>query len=530
MDRAHTVDRYELVSELASGGMATVYLGRVRGAVGFARTVAIKRLHRHLASDPGFVAMFIDEGRLASRIRHPNVVPTLDIVSDGGELFLVMEYVHGESLSTIARAVAEAGGTIPLPIGAAIVSGMLLGLHAAHEATGEDGGPLDVVHRDVSPQNVLVGADGVARLVDFGVSKAAGRLQSTGDGQVKGKLGYMPPESFRGEVDRRGDVYSTAVVLWELLTGERLFTGSHAEVLAKVLAGQIMAPSSMVRGIPEAFDEVVVCGLEFDPERRFPSARAMERALRRAVPVASAFEVAEWLERTMGSSLRERAERVAAIERGARIALDAPWPPTASVSITVGALGAQAAVEAADATGVATLHTAASRRRPVRGLRRWAWTAPAIAVAALVAGVLLMRSPLGRAGAPGAPALASALPPGTPMLPLTAGPIATPPVSMQSVATPSDGAPQVQEIEPSVSSSAPSPSPAETMAQGAARRGTTPARASAKKSAPSVPFSASGSGRPAKSGADARAAGRCAVPYTVDAQGSTHFIVECVNR
>jgi serine/threonine-protein kinase len=504
MDGAHTVDRYELVSELASGGMATVYLGRVRGAVGFARTVAIKRLHPHLANNRAFVAMFIDEGRLASRIRHPNVVPTLDIVSDGGELFLVMEYVHGESLASIVRAVTDAGGTVPLPIGAAIVSGMLLGLHAAHEATDEDGKPLDVVHRDVSPQNVLVGADGVARLVDFGVSKAAGRLQSTGDGQIKGKLGYMPPESFRGGVDRRGDVYATAVVLWEIVTGERLFTGSHAEVLAKVLAGQIEAPSSIARGIPPALDEVVLCGLEFDPEKRFPSARAMERALRRAVPPASAFEVAEWLERTIGSSLRERAEQVAAIERGARVAFDAPWLHTVSGPVPGASFGARAPVEAVDATGVATLHTA--KGRPARSLRRWAWAGPAMAVAGLAAGVLLLRAPAHRAGVSGVHPIASAAPPNA------------------------DEVPQAPSSEPTpVSASASAAAPAEHVVQGSARPATVTARPSAKKSA--APSAASGSGRAvARSHADAVAAGRCAVPYTVDAQGSTHFIVECVNR
>src|SRR5689334_18826919 len=159
--------------------MATVHLGRLLGPVGFSRTVAIKRLHSQFASDPTFVSMFVDEARLAARIRHPNVVPTLDVATLGGELLLVMEYVPGESLSGLMRTVFEAGERIPPPVTAAIVCGVLEGLHAAHEARTEDGEPLDIVHRDVSPSNVLVGTDGIARVLDFGIAKAAFRVQTT---------------------------------------------------------------------------------------------------------------------------------------------------------------------------------------------------------------------------------------------------------------------------------------------------------------------------------------------------------------
>src|SRR5262245_51026591 len=169
------IGRYALHGELASGGMATVHLGRLLGPVGFSRTVAIKRLHAQYAQDPEFVSMFLDEARLAARIRHPNVVPTLDVVATSGELFLVMEYVPGESLSRLARAARDRMERMPPRIVSAIMSGVLHGLHAAHEAKSERGEPLGIVHRDVSPQNVLVGTDGVARVLDFGVAKAAGR-------------------------------------------------------------------------------------------------------------------------------------------------------------------------------------------------------------------------------------------------------------------------------------------------------------------------------------------------------------------
>ena len=216
--------RYALHAELASGGMATVHIGRLMGPVGFARTVAIKRLHAHFAKDPEFVSMFLDEARLAGRIRHPNVVPVLDVVAEQGELFLVMEYIHGDSLSKLLRQVREQGEKMPLGVTVSILAGALQGLHAAHETTNDQGEPLEIVHRDISPQNIMVGADGITRVADFGIAKAAGRAQSTQDGQLKGKLCYMAPEQLaQRPVDRRTDVYSASVVLWEALTGQRLF-------------------------------------------------------------------------------------------------------------------------------------------------------------------------------------------------------------------------------------------------------------------------------------------------------------------
>jgi serine/threonine-protein kinase len=220
-------DRYIIGEEIAAGGMATVHLGGMVGDGGFTRVVAIKRLHPHYARDPEFTAMLLDEGRLTARITHVHVVQTLDVVASGPDLFIVMEYVHGEPLNRLLRNVVRKGERIPPKIAAGIVAGVLRGLHAAHEARDAQGALLGVVHRDVSPQNVMVGVDGIARVLDFGIAKAKGRAHHTETGQIKGKFAYMPPEQLRAEaLDRRADLYAAGVVLWESLVGARLFTGA----------------------------------------------------------------------------------------------------------------------------------------------------------------------------------------------------------------------------------------------------------------------------------------------------------------
>ena len=206
-----TVGRYGLFDPIAAGGMASVYLGRLKGAAGFERTVAIKCLHPGLTRDAETVSMLLDEAHIASRIRAPNVVPILDVISEDGEIFLVMEYVHGESLAKLVREAARRAEAIEPAIAVGITVDFLRGLHAAHEARADDGSPLGIVHRDVSPQNVMVGADGVSRIVDFGIAKAATRAQTTQEGQIKGKLGYMAPEQLRSEpVDGRTDSFAAA--------------------------------------------------------------------------------------------------------------------------------------------------------------------------------------------------------------------------------------------------------------------------------------------------------------------------------
>jgi serine/threonine protein kinase len=319
------VGRYALYGEIASGGMATVHFGRLLGPVGFSRTVAIKRLHPQFAKDPEFVSMFLDEARVAARIRHPNVVPTLDVVATDGELFLVMDYVQGESLGRLVRALKAEGKTPPPAIIASIMSGVLHGLHSAHEARNERGAPLGIVHRDVSPQNVLVGTDGVARVLDFGVAKATGRLQTTREGQIKGKLAYMPPEQLRGgELSRTTDIYAASVVLWESLTGQRLFSGDNeGAVFAKILEAPVAPPSQVTPGLSTAFDDVTLRGLSRDVSARFSTARDMALALERCIPLAPPSEVGTWVETLAKSVLSLRSERIAEIESSSSVKLQA---------------------------------------------------------------------------------------------------------------------------------------------------------------------------------------------------------------
>jgi eukaryotic-like serine/threonine-protein kinase len=309
-------DRYAIYQKIAAGGMATVHFGRLRGGAGFARTVAIKRLHPHLTEEPDFVSMMIDEARLVARVHHPNVVPTLDVVAVDGELLIVMEYVQGESLGRLLSLESARRRPIPLPIVSAIISGVLHGLHAAHEARSDRGEPLGIVHRDISPQNVMVGVDGVSRVIDFGVAKAAGRLQTTREGVVKGKVPYMAPEQVSGKpATRSTDIYSVGIVLWETITQRRLFRAEdEAHLIALVLAGAADPPSRYVPDLPGALVAITMRALARNPDERFATAHEMALVLEQALPPAQPREVGAWVLDAARDTLSARAATLAAIE------------------------------------------------------------------------------------------------------------------------------------------------------------------------------------------------------------------------
>jgi serine/threonine-protein kinase len=300
--------------------------------VGFARTVAIKSLHPQFARDPEFVESFLDEARLASRIQHPNVVSTVDVVTTEGEVFLVMEYVAGESLAKLVRSALKKGMEIPPSVALSVLAGMLHGLHATHEARNEKREPMNIVHRDVSPQNVLVGLDGIARVLDFGVAKAAMRAQATRDGQMKGKLSYMSPEQLNSrEVDRRTDVFAAGIVAWECLVGRRLFAGSDpGEVLAKVLTLDIPSPRDVSLSVPEPISNAIMRALEREPDKRWATARDFAICLEQSGTMAAGHRVGEWVEEHATDALRERQRRVTAVESATiDLALD---PATQTIS------------------------------------------------------------------------------------------------------------------------------------------------------------------------------------------------------
>lgn len=306
------VGPYTIFDAFASGGMASVHFGRLVEEGGV-RVVAIKRLHPHLRDDPTVVLMLLDEAGLARGIEHRNVVRVLDVVSTERELLLVMEYVHGLSLRELERQ----EGTIPLEIATAIIVGVLRGLQAAHDAKGPSGLPLRLVHRDVSPQNVLIRSDGVAMLTDFGVAKAIGRLRSTNDGSIKGKIAYMSPEQVAdATLDARSDVYAAAVVLWEMLVGKPLFEAENDVALfGKVLRGTTSRLSSILPSVPEGLDDLMTRALSRDPGRRPPSARAFADALEAICQPADERTVAEWVLSRASNVIASRYAAVQAIER-----------------------------------------------------------------------------------------------------------------------------------------------------------------------------------------------------------------------
>jgi serine/threonine-protein kinase len=296
--------------------MATVYYGRLDGPSGFSRVVAIKRLHPQNAKNPEFVAAFLDEAQMAARVRHPNVVSVQDVVSVKDELLIVMDYVPGETLSRLVPAARARGDRIAAPIAAAVLLDILRGLEAAHDARGPDGALMNLVHRDISPQNVLVGQDGVSRIMDFGVAKALGRSQTTtDDGQIKGKAAYMSPEQVAGSADARTDLWAASVVVWELLAGRRLFTKENdIATLQAVLSEEAPDIRSLRDDVPPALAAAIQKGLERSPLDRWATAHDYAAAVSAAATAASPVEMRSWVRGLAANVLAEREHMVRQIE------------------------------------------------------------------------------------------------------------------------------------------------------------------------------------------------------------------------
>jgi serine/threonine protein kinase len=273
--------KYEIVRRLARGGMAEIYLARLRGVEGFDRLVVLKRVLPHLADDRSFVDRFLDEARIAATLYHIHIVQMLDVVVEDGDPFLVMEFLDGCDLATLVRTLARAGRRLPLEDALYIVSAVCAGLHYAHEKTGPGGRPLAIVHRDISPENVFLTVDGGVKILDFGIAKSTQRLSSTQSNSLKGKLGYMSPEQCRGDVlDRRSDVFSLSVVLWELTVGRRLFRGdAEYEIMRRIVEQDAPSPVSILPDYPSALADIVRRGLARDPAARYGSAQSLQSDL-----------------------------------------------------------------------------------------------------------------------------------------------------------------------------------------------------------------------------------------------------------
>ena len=329
-----TSARYEPLFKLAAGGMATVYVGRLFGDLGFQRLVAIKRPHRHLVEDPRSLKTLLDEARLASRIQHPNVVSIQDVVLVDGALYLIMDWVEGASMSELQKTAEERSSDIPAPVAVRMLLDTCAGLHAAHELRDDAGAPLGLVHRDVSPHNVLVGVDGVARVSDFGIAKCVNvHGASTTTGTLKGKYGYMSPEHILGQkLDRRADVFALGVVAWELLAGRRLFLAdSPGSTMMKIVHDPAPLLSQVTDRLGCALDDVLAQALAKEPEERFLSAEALAAALeasaRKVASPASATEVGKWTRLIVGEQIDERKRQAASmLEQRAQELRDAERP------------------------------------------------------------------------------------------------------------------------------------------------------------------------------------------------------------
>ena len=314
--------RYEALMRIGRGGMAEVFAGRVRGEAGFQKLVAVKRMLPHLADDDKFAQMFLDEARLAANISSPHVVSTLDLGrTEEGSLYLVMELIVGVTLSTMLRKAAREGGHIPVNMACEILAQAAQGLHDAHEARTPAGKELHIVHRDVSPQNVLIGGDGRTRITDFGVARAMLRRTDTTTGELKGKLSYFSPEQVSDEsIDRRSDVFALGIVAWETLTGRRLFKAENPLALLDRICNMPIPPTNKFHpAVPPAIDAIVQRALQRDRTRRYATtlefARDLRAAARQHLNVPDRSEITEFV-------LDQAGERIRKLESSIRRALE----------------------------------------------------------------------------------------------------------------------------------------------------------------------------------------------------------------
>jgi serine/threonine protein kinase len=312
--------KYVLQRKLAEGGMAELFLAKQEGMEGFEKLVVVKRILPQLCADDSFVRMFLNEARVAARLNHPNVVQIFDLGKLGEQFFIAMEYVHGEDLRAVIREATEHGARLPLGLCCRILADAMAGLHYAHTRAGADGKPLGLVHRDVSPQNVIVTYEGGVKIVDFGIAKATREANAaqTQAGLLKGKYAYMSPEQARGlPIDARADVFCAGILLWEMVTWQRLFKRpTEMATLMAVAEEPIRAPRTIDKTMPVELDRIICKALERNPDDRFQSAQELRAALEALIRTsgweADAMALSEWMRGLFATKLRRQAEDIRA--------------------------------------------------------------------------------------------------------------------------------------------------------------------------------------------------------------------------
>jgi serine/threonine-protein kinase len=508
------LDRYELLWPIAEGGMASVWLARLHGKHGFERLVAVKTILPKFASDPRFHSMFLDEARISSGIDHANVARVLDLGEQHGVLYIAMEWVDGDALGKLQRTLARSGIPFPQAVILRIIADACAGLHAAHELRGRDGQPLGIVHRDVSPQNVLVGSDGVAKVIDFGVAKARDRVsEDTSAGALKGKIQYMAPEQALGrEVDRRADVWSVGAMLYYFFSGRRVYE-SDSELGTLQLLTSGTPPVPLPLSVPPNVAAIISGMLRFHAEERTPNLDIVRRQLEQAMVDLGCLIRAEDVASFIAMYAQERAaarrstvaKALQSADARAALLAEAPSAESSSGLLSVHARGAQSLVTGVgpfapgdsrtlarppNETSSATLGSTAldaqavDSRRPGIGI----WFAGAAAIGTLAAGlaglILVLRpgpAPTAVLGARPTPSASVAVAAPTPRPPPTGA--AVPWSLATSTPAPSIADAGVAKAPTSTApTSSPSPVPAPTAAATKAPpRWVPPAKASAKR-------------------------------------------------
>jgi len=353
------VGRYDVLGRLETGGMAEILLGQLSGPSGFEAPVVIKRILPHLARDPMFVKMFLDEARIAAGVRHPNVVHVHELGREEDDLFLVMEYLEGEPVIGMLRRAASRGIRVDAMVCAHVIAETSAGLHAAHELKDPEGELREVVHRDVSPSNVFITYDGHVKILDFGIAKAADRMTKTDAGQIKGKFAYMSPEQCRGEVlDRRSDVFGLGIVLYEMLTARRLFQRrTQAATIRAVLEHEIVPPSELAPNVPAELDRICMKALSRSRRRRYPTAAQMRADLKKVL--AGAYEdgspeerLLDMMQRLFTDRIEEKGEMLRRVERGEQVGILPPTMADIEIELPVADSAAAGTGVGLDASGV----------------------------------------------------------------------------------------------------------------------------------------------------------------------------------